>query len=225
MSSESACLVLRLEGPLQSWGVVSQFNHRLTSLLPTRSAVTGLLCVALGLERGSQAEADFLTRCNRLHMRAVMLPLVVEIGETQKTLPVRRLEDYHTVKDTLKASGAIKDCHITWRQYLLDAAFRVFLQGDRVTLEETAAALQDPVWGVWLGRKACIPSAPVFAGLYASEDEALQSALPLPLERYTAVLDAPSFAEGDDSVPDMPLSFDSAGRRFGLRRTQTVHGH
>ena len=38
-------------------------------------------------------------------MRAVMLPLVVEIGETQKTLPVRRLEDYHTVKDTLKASG------------------------------------------------------------------------------------------------------------------------
>lgn len=220
MSSEQACLAMRLEGPLQSWGSSSQFNRRLTDMLPTRSAVTGMICAALGLERGSEEERYFLERCNALHMLAVALPR----QSRNRTLSVRRLEDYHTVQNTRKASGSLKDCHITRRQYLLDAAFRVFLSGERDTLTEAAAALQNPVWGVWLGRKACIPSAPVFVGLYDDEAEAVQACLPDALERYVSARDATSFAEGDDSVPDMPLSFHSSERRFALRRIVKTGG-
>ena len=220
MSSEQACLAMRLESPLQSWGASSQFNRRLTDLLPTRSAVSGMLCAALGLERGSEAEERFLARCNRLHMLAVALPRQSQ----NRTLVVRRLEDYHTVQNTRKAGGGLKDCHITKRQYLLDAAFRVFLSGERDTLTEAAAALQDPVWGLWLGRKTCIPSVPVFAGLYDDEAEALQACLSDELAHYVSARDSPSFAEGNDSVPDMPLSFNSSDRRFALRRIVKTYG-
>ena len=61
-----------------------------------------------------------------------------------------------------------RDAVITHRQYLLDARFGIILHGDRNLLERAAAALRDPVWGVWLGRKSCIPAAPVFAGLAAA---------------------------------------------------------
>lgn len=220
MSSEHACLAMRLEGPLQSWGSSSQFNRRLTDLLPTRSAISGMLCAALGLDRGSEAEARFLARCNRLHMLAVALPR----KSRNRILAVRRLEDYHTVQNTRKAGGGLKDCHITRRQYLLDASFRVFLSGERDTLAEAADALQDPAWGIWLGRKACIPTAPVFAGLFDDEAEALQAGLPDTLDRYVSARDAPSFAEGSDSVPDMPLSFNSSDRRFALRRIVKTYG-
>ena len=137
---------------------------------------------------------------------------------------MRRLEDYHTVQDTAKADGGLKDCHITRRQYLLDAAFRVFLSGSRALLEKTGAALQDPVWGLWLGRKSCIPTAPVFAGIFADEQAAIAACVPEGLDGCLRSRDALSFAEGTDSVADMPLSFASSARAFALRRVRLDHG-
>ncbi len=214
MCVDKACLVLRLEGPLQSWGTTSQFNRRNTDLLPSRSAVMGMICAALGLPRGSEDEQNWLGRCTDLHMKAVVMPRLCR----GRKLTVRRLEDYHTVLDTPKAGGGSKDCHITRRQYLLDAAFCVFLSGNRPVLEQAAAALEDPVWGLWLGRKCCIPSAPVFVGLFPTEEEAGRQCLPCPLYDLVWMEEAPSFVTGEDSVSDMPLSFASAARQYSLRR-------
>ena len=44
-------LLLRLAGPMQSWGTQSRFSHRDTGLEPSRSGVIGLLCAALGRPR------------------------------------------------------------------------------------------------------------------------------------------------------------------------------
>lgn len=216
MCAETVCLAIRLEGPLQAWGSASQYNRRLTDLLPSRSAVTGMLCAALGLGRGSTEETDFLREMTGVRMLAVAVPR--RMGGT--ALPVRRLEDYHTVQDTAKADGGLKDCHITRRQYLLDAAFRVFLSGSRALLEKAGAALQDPVWGLWLGRKSCIPTAPVFAGIFADEQAAIAACVPEGLDGCLRSRDALSFAEGTDSVADMPLSFASSARAFALRRVR-----
>ena len=41
-------LLLRLEGPMQSWGTQSRFRDRDTGLEPSKSGVIGLLCAALG---------------------------------------------------------------------------------------------------------------------------------------------------------------------------------
>ena len=220
MCAETVCLAIRLEGPLQAWGSASQYNRRLTDLLPSRSAVTGMLCAALGLGRGSTEETDFLREMTGVRMLAVAVSR--RMGGT--ALPVRRLEDYHTVQDTAKADGGLKDCHITRRQYLLDAAFRVFLSGSRALLEKAGAALQDPVWGLWLGRKSCIPTAPVFAGIFADEQAAIAACVPEGLDGCLRSRDALSFAEGTDSVADMPLSFASSARAFALRRVRLDHG-
>jgi len=40
-------LLLRLAGPMQSWGLSSRFTIRDTSLEPSKSGVLGLLCAAL----------------------------------------------------------------------------------------------------------------------------------------------------------------------------------
>ena len=47
-----AVLLLKLEGPLQSWGSNSRFTKRKTQHEPTKSGVIGLLAAALGRRRG-----------------------------------------------------------------------------------------------------------------------------------------------------------------------------
>lgn len=220
MCAETACLGMRLEGPLQSWGTSSQYNRRLTDMLPSRSAVTGMICAALGLDRGSAGEKAFLQAMGGVRMLAVAVPRRPD----GRTLAVRRLEDYHTIRDTAKADGGLKDCHITRRQYLLDAAFLVFLSGERTLLEKAGSALRDPVWGLWLGRKTCIPTAPVFAGMFDDEPSAVAACIPEGLDGCLCSRDAPSFSEGTDSVADMPLCFDSSARAFALRRVQRYCG-
>jgi CRISPR system Cascade subunit CasD len=221
MSSDKRFLALRLEGPIQSWGFDSQYNRRNTGLMPTKSAIAGMCCAALGLPRGSDKEQKFLVTFSAVRMTAIAIPRKGKKSE----LPVRRLQDYHTVQNTKTADGKIKDCHITHRQYLTDAAFGVLLEGDEVLLNEIVAALADPVWGVWLGRKTCIPSAPVFAGLEESRDDALRLLIrEKPLESFTRQEEVENFGEGRDSLPDTPVSFATERRLFSPRRVRTLQG-
>ena len=44
----SEVLVLRLAGPLQSWGSSSRFTRRSTEAFPTKSGIVGLLAAAQG---------------------------------------------------------------------------------------------------------------------------------------------------------------------------------
>jgi len=221
MSTESAFLALRLKGPLQSWGFDSQYNRRNTGLMPTKSAIGGMCCAALGFPRGSEDEQAFLVLFTKLKMTAIAIPC----GVDGKRYLVRRMQDYHTVQNTRKAEGGIKDCHITHRQYLTDASFGILLAGDGTLLNKIADALVDPVWGLWLGRKTCIPSAPLFVGLEKSREDALRLLVrDQPLGSFTHQVDAEDFAEGRDSLPDNPVSFDSDRRRFSPRRVRTEQG-
>jgi CRISPR system Cascade subunit CasD len=222
MSSDLAYLALRLEGPLQSWGFDSQYNRRNTGLMPTKSAIAGMCCAALGLNRGSDNERDFLVSFAKTKMTAIAIPR----NGPKKELQVRRLQDYHTVQNTRRASGAINsDCVLTHRQYLTDSSFGVVLMGERPLLEQMSAALQDPVWGVWLGRKTCVPTAPVLAGLKDTETDALQLLIgEQPIETFTRQIEVDNFADGRDSLPDTPISFASDQRTFSPRRVMTEAG-
>jgi CRISPR system Cascade subunit CasD len=222
MSTDLACLALRLEGPLQSWGFDSQYNRRNTGLMPTKSAIAGMCCAALGLNRGSDGERDFLASFAKTKMTAISIPR----KGAKKELPVRRLQDYHTIQNTRRASGAINsDCVLTHRQYLTDSSFGVVLMGERPLLEQMSAALQDPVWGVWLGRKTCVPTAPVLAGLKDTETDALQLLIgEQPIETFTRQIEVDNFADGRDSLPDTPISFASDQRTFSPRRVMTEVG-
>lgn len=219
--SDMGVLALRLQGPLQSWGFDSQYNRRNTGLMPTKSGVAGMCCAALGLPRGSDAEKKFLSTFNAVKMTAVAIPR----EHNNKELPVRRLQDYHTVENTLKADGTKnKNCVLTNRHYLTDAAFGILLAGEMVFLEEIAAGLADPVWGLWLGRKTCVPSAPILAGLKDNRDDALSLLTDKPIESLARQEEVEDFTRGRDSLPDTPISFAANHRVFAPRRVRTQPG-
>ncbi|MCS6805128.1 MAG: type I-E CRISPR-associated protein Cas5/CasD [Acidobacteriota bacterium] len=233
MSVEIGYLALLLDAPLQSWGFQSRFQRRTTGLHPTKSGVIGLICAAMGVAKGSAKERELLPKLAELSMTSIAIPRQQASRWKGKVedWPVRRLEDFHTVLGTRRASGTLNDDPVvTRRQYLLDARFGVILSGDRALLEHVAAALENPTWGVWFGRKSCIPAEPLFRGLHETLAEARKTLIgDTPLEAFTRVTDAPSFAAGTDSYNDVPVSFgredsSSEGRQFALRRVNVEVG-
>ena len=230
--SDTAYLALLLDGPLQSWGFGSRFQRRTTELQPTKSGVIGLVGAAMGLAKGSPEEAEWLPKLSALKMTSIALP----------RNHVWRLEDFHTTgggydKKTQpqfiprKASGGpCPNPTVSRRQYLLDACFGVILAGDRAVLDQAAAALQDPVWGVWFGRKSCIPAAPVFRGIFSVCTEAERTLIgDAPIDQFTRLEEVANFDAGTDSYNDQPVSFGKSessaeGRRYAVRRVNFVVG-
>ena len=218
MSTETAVLALRLQGPMQSWGFNSQFNRRDTALYPTKSAVAGLCCAAMGLDRGSEGEKDVLQKFGETGLLCIAIPR----KQKKRDVSVKRMQDYHTVQNTRDAKGSIKgDAVLTYRQYLNDAGFVALLEGEKAFLIRIADGLKNPVWGVWLGRKSCIPSSPVFAGFFSSEAEAVSKISEFDgktVEKFSHVREVAFFGDGVDSYMDQPVSFDIHGRKFAPRR-------
>lgn len=216
MSTNQAVLALRLEGPMQSWGYDSQFNRRTTGLFPTKSALVGLCCAAMGLSRGSTEEKDALGKFAVTKLMCIAVPRKVRNRE----IAVKRMQDYHTVMGTRSAKGATKDdAVLTYRQYLNDAGFIALFEAQRQFLEDVGKYLSNPIWGVWLGRKACIPSAPVFEGIYETREEAIKKLLVGKLlDAFTRVEEVDSFVSGTDSYMDQPASYELYARKFVPRR-------
>jgi CRISPR system Cascade subunit CasD len=228
----TAYLPLWLDAPMQSWGVASRFQNRETLLFPSKSGIVGMICAALGLPKGSERERETLPRLAALKLTVWTLPRLNEKGES---IPIQRLTDFHTVMGTRLASGE-SNPHpvVTRRDYLCDARFGAMLAGDASVLASVAAALADPVWGIWLGRKCCLPAAPVLAGgPFPSSPEAWSAILraagypPEATEAGLAkVQEVSSFADGTDTYLDQPIAFGQAGssgvdgRRFVSRRVR-----
>lgn len=221
MCAETKWLVLHLEGPLQSWGYNSRFNIRETGLMPTKSGIAGMCGAALGLSWGSEESNKFHKDFSKLFMLAI----AINKKRFSKILSASRMQDYHIVQNTKKAKGGIKKSHITNRHYLTDAVFKVLLSGEKELIDKISEGLQDPCWGIWLGRKSCIPSCPVFVGTYSSKEEALVKAIgEEPLENFTRQEDVGDFSEGTDSIPDQSLESSIYRREFVLRRVNLIQG-
>ncbi|PJF01956.1 type I-E CRISPR-associated protein Cas5/CasD [Streptomyces carminius] len=230
-------LLLRLTGPLQSWGEHSHFNERDTAAFPTRSGVVGLLAAALGRHRNQPI--DDLAR----------LSLTVRTDR-----PGILLRDLHTVGGGLPAKATITTAEgkkrggdtatlLSHRTYLADAAFTVALTTTRTedgdTLARCARALRTPQWPLFLGRRSCPPEGPLLLG---EADDALYHLIHLPLAAHPPtsgghgtdflsdrpldrlpVPDHPTTADGEDGthpageVNDEPVSFDPRHRTHRAR--------
>jgi len=212
--SDTAYLALYFDAPLQSWGYASKFDRRTTLAYPTRSGVTGLICAALGVDR---ADTEGLRRLDTLTVNVYAF----RMGG--------RLTDYHTVgggynpktekqKICRRASGGTGDTVQTWREYLEGSRFGVVVSGDAALLAELAAAVQDPKWGVWLGRKACVPASRLYEGVFGNEEDAKAALCRVSKAEgiVRTISEAADFAGGNDTVMDRPLDF--AKRRFAPRR-------
>jgi CRISPR system Cascade subunit CasD len=220
--SSDASLALLLDAPMQSWGHASRFERRTTALHPTRSGVFGLLAAALGIDKYADDEAARLARYAALRVTTVTLPRLTPRGR-QPELAMVRLEDYHTVTGIRRASGKVdEDATVqSYRHYLLDARFGVLIDGPTDLLAELAAALRDPVWGIWLGRKCCLPAAPLLAAGPAPADEVWPALLRRAgyagdelLANFDHVRECLPAEPGADKIDDAPLGY---GRPIGER--------
>ncbi|MBU2755754.1 type I-E CRISPR-associated protein Cas5/CasD [Acidithiobacillus sp. CV18-2] len=143
-------LLLRLAGPMQSWGTTSRFDQRDTSKEPSKSGVIGLLAAALGIDR--EAWNDDLQALAALTMGV------------RHDRPGVLKRDYQTAQHIISADRSkVHETAVTTRDYLADATFLVGLEGpDRSLLERAHAALQNPVWPLALGRKSYVPAESVW---------------------------------------------------------------
>ena len=207
-------LLMRLAGPMQSWGTRSRFSNRDTGLEPSRSGVIGLLCAALGRPREAPLD-DFL-------------PLKMAVRVDREG---RLMHDYHTAQNVRRAdpTKGTQDTVLSERFYLADADFLVGLEGDRPFLERLDGALRRPVWPLFLGRKAFVLSLPVGEGVFDNDlREVLKSRPwrkrhrsekpPDPDKPLRGVVEV-AYGEGEPR-PDVPLSFISRDRRFGVRHVK-----
>lgn len=139
MKHPSHTLLIRLVAPMQSWGTRSQFDNRDSENEPTKSGVLGLCAAALGIDRHEPID----------HLARLQFGVRVDRRGQPRT-------DYHT------ADSGRKNLDVTRRVYLSDAAFWAGLSGDPALLKEIHEALKVPYWPLSLGRKAFVPSLPVW---------------------------------------------------------------
>lgn len=204
-------LLLRLSGPMQSWGDSSRFVRRATRNEPTKSGVIGLMAAALGRSREVGIED--------------LAALEFGVRDDQ---PGSLVVDFQTEK-TLGGSG--KSMPLSYRYYLSDAKFLAALAGNDVLIESIDEALKHPCWPLFLGRRSCPPDGPVSLGLheeYQGVRDALGKAPWLASQAYRnrhprieeleAVCDAASDEEGI-SQSDHPITFSGRGRKYANRKT------
>jgi CRISPR system Cascade subunit CasD len=202
---------------MQSWGTRSRFSNRDTGLEPSRSGVIGLLCAGLGWPRGKFLD-DFL-------------PLKMAVRVDREG---RLMRDYHTAQNVRRADPT-KGTHetvLSERFYLADADFLVGLEGDRAFLEQLDAALHRPVWPLFLGRKAFVPALPVSEGISDGELIPVMSSHGWrkrhrdekpPDKSLRGVIEVLPYGAGEPR-PDVPLSFVSRDRHFGVRHVHVDPG-
>jgi CRISPR system Cascade subunit CasD len=179
-------LLLRLEGPLMAFGGETIDNLGVIRDFPAQSMLTGLVANALGWRR-EEAELH-----ERLQARMVFGARLDRAGS--------RLTDFQTAElgrndcgwtttgqpeGRAGGEGTYKGQHLRYRDYYADAAVLVAMRLEPVdespTLDTIAEALKRPARPLFLGRKPCLPAAPLFAGWREAPEVlgALRAAPPL----------------------------------------------
>jgi CRISPR system Cascade subunit CasD len=204
-------LLLRMRSPMMSWGDHSQFTIRDTRREPTKSAVIGLLCAALGRPRWESVQ----------DLAALKMGVRVNREGVVQC-------DYHTVMDSIKSSGAKGDTVISQRYYVADADYLVGLEGgDRVLLAALDRALGLPVWQLYFGRKSFMPSCPVQVRDGVKEEDLMAALQAFPYQspirrssKSSRLRYVVEVGESLDVRRDVPI--DWRRRLFGIRCVETV---
>lgn len=211
-------LLLWLEAPLQAWGHDSKFGRRDSLDFPTKSGVLGLLCCAQG---ANGAQHEWLAAWADLDMQVAAYVRQDAKGKPLSRLPL--LQDFHMVGSgyddqdpwqtlliPLSADKKNRKVALTYRYYLQDMAYAVALQAPAPLAASAVAALQAPVWDLYLGRKNCVPTEFIFQGVYDDSAAALAAGQQLAASKQRTLAMRVLQGEHDGEVltlNDVPLQF------------------
>jgi len=186
-------LHLRLTAPLMAFGGVAIDQVGPTRDFPSASALTGLFANALGWRREEGAAHQALQ--DRLEFGALIAHEGRLLTDNQNAKLEANDRGWTTWGRPDERAGATYDSpHRRRRDYLADHDCRVVLRlppGKGPNLDTLAAALDRPARPLFIGRKPCLPSAPLFAGWVEGADaRAALAALAMPGRAIWPITDA-----------------------------------
>ena len=177
-------LIVRLEAPLMAFGGETIDAYGVIRPFPALSMLTGLFANALGWRRiererhqGLQDRLVFAARIDREPDGGVRMTdfQSAAINNTERSWTTRGAPEGR--------GGGTYQNHLRWRDYYADMRVTVALRLEPVeaapTLDDLAGALQEPMRPLFIGRKPCLPSAPLFGG-FADGETALGALLTAP---------------------------------------------
>ena len=181
-------LILNLEAPLMAFGGETIDAYGVIRPFPAVSMLTGLLANALGWRRierqrhqDLQDRIVFAARIDREPHGGIRLQdfQTAQLGAGDKGWTTRGIPEE-------RAGGAntYNAPHLRYRDYHADMRVTVALhlepaEGDP-TLDELGNALQEPARPLFIGRKPCLPSGPLFGG-FSDGESSLEALLSVPI--------------------------------------------
>jgi len=157
-------LIFQLQGHMASWGDIAVGEYRPSLGHPSKSAISGLLAAALGIERTAE----------NAHLEIDQQYGVAVCVRASGDL----LRDYHTVqvpggkreyasrRDELLTDKLKLNTILSQRDYLTDALYQVAIwstgKDSPFSMEDLQRALKRPRFNLYLGRKSCPVSLPLF---------------------------------------------------------------
>ncbi|MFJ5726392.1 type I-E CRISPR-associated protein Cas5/CasD [Streptomyces sp. NPDC093149] len=233
-------VLLRLTGPMQSYGTSSQWEERATRSRPTKSAVVGLVANALGLSIDAPlhdlTQMVFAVRADRPGQQMAD-EQTAGGGRFPPTGPTAPNPDhwYGAPRDpdmspegTLRASRkkGSRDPVLITKHYLIDAAFLAGLSTENTQLAHTIdTALRQPARLLFLGRHCCPPARPVAHGTTPHGPDQWPSRVSLLPEatvtRPTVWTEVPP-ATGAFPSSENPVSFTARNHRTLFLRISTA---
>ena len=234
--------MLRLAGPMQSWGVHSKFNSRPTQTEPSKSGVIGLIASALGRSREESVEdltnLRFGVRVDQEGLIETDLQIATVYndktastnGKARESIvdPFLSYYEYNKLykekyKEKKPSASPIKTT-LTTNYFIADGIFVVGLESDDkdflITIEK---ALKNPKYPLYLGRRSYIPTMPLFLGIRNLPlEEALESEIwqmnpedqNWEKNQMRIICEIKSNEDTNVFQNDFPISFDSRNRKF-----------
>ena len=199
-------LLLNLEAPLLAFGDVKIDEHCVIRDFPAASMLTGLLANALGwrriereLHQRLQDRLVFAARIDRepagsVRLRDYQTTLLYQDDKGWTTRGVPEGREGGTYRAESPSSKRKVRTDVSYRDYFADMRVTVALRlcpavdGDGPTLDDLAAALDEPKRPLFIGRKPCLPSSRLCQG-FREGNTALAALMRLPIDEPTRTSD------------------------------------
>ena len=168
-------LLFRLYGPMAAWGRVAVGEVRGSDAYPSKSAVLGLLAAALGLRREDEPAHERLATGYGFAVRVDASGMLLRDYHTVQVPGQSHLKKrpHFTRRDELSISREDLHTILSTREYRCDGLYTIALW-----IRDTAphplgalqAALEQPRFPLYLGRKSCPLALPLEAQVIEASD-------------------------------------------------------
>lgn len=222
MPPTNSFLLFRLWGPMASWGEIAVGERRGSWNRPSRSAILGLIAAALGIDRMDGAAHERIE---------AQIALAIRVDA-----PGKPLRDYHTTQSPSQRRGA---CWRTRRDELdrinslntILSDRRYYAETDAIialwpriaepaySLDYLMQKLNEPVFPLYLGRKACPLGRPPYPCII--DVDSLWAAFSNYDEQLAPLSDRCDALRSAKSAPELWLSEEDA-RALGLSPIERV---